>query len=364
MGNSIPLGRIRGISVGMSWTVLLVVALVSFNVSSGLLPAVHPEAGALVIGFAGLLGAIGLLASILAHEVAHGIVAQRNGIKVKSITLWALGGVAQLEGEPQTPGADFRIAAVGPLTSFVLGIGFGILGVGGAFLTGGSIATTLLQYLGIANIALAIFNLLPATPLDGGRVLRAAVWKLGNNRSRAVAVASGAGQVLGIALMVLGGYQLLERSEYGGLWYMLIGFFLYTTAKQEGLYTKTVDRLAGRQVSELLRPGMAIVPTPEMTVEQVLHQVAPITHLTVYPVLGAGGMPIGVVRRARLEAIPGADRQMPVGMLVEGAGAVQSTAPLLEAARTLGPRGAALVYEGSELRGVLTAEDLEQALAR
>src|SRR5918992_4812429 len=181
MRASISLGRIAGIKVGINASVLVIIAILVFGLATGMLPDGYPGRSTAAYVAAAIVAAVLFLASLLAHELAHSLVARRNGIEVESIVLWLLGGVAQLRGEAKTPGADFRIAVVGPLTSVGLAIVFGVAAGGLIQLGAGGLATGVLTYLAATNAMLAIFNLIPAAPLDGGRVLRAALWRWRGN---------------------------------------------------------------------------------------------------------------------------------------------------------------------------------------
>src|SRR5918999_6425907 len=176
MRASISLGRIAGIRVGINASVFVIVAILVFGLATGQLPAAYPDRSVAAYVAAAIVGAVLFLASLLAHELAHAVTARRNGIEVDSIVLWLLGGVAQLRGEPKTAGADFRIAIVGPLTSLVLGLVFGVATAALRWFGGGGLPAGVLMYLAGTNVVLAEFNPIPAAPLDGGRVVRAGLW--------------------------------------------------------------------------------------------------------------------------------------------------------------------------------------------
>ena len=170
------------------------------------------------------------LASLLAHELSHALVARHNGLKVRAITLWMLGGITELEGEPPDAGADLRIAAAGPAASAAAAGVF--LGIAEAvrYAGGSAVVTAALVWLAVMNGLLAVFNMLPGTPLDGGRVLRAVLWRHNDDRRRAEIAAARAGQFLGAGIIGLGVAGLLLWAAWGGLWLMLIGWFLISAA--------------------------------------------------------------------------------------------------------------------------------------
>ena len=201
MRASISLGRIAGIKVGINASVFLIIAILVAGLATGQLPAAFPGRSIVAYVIAAIIAAVLFLASLLAHELAHSLVARRNGIEVESIVLWLLGGVAQLRGEAKTPGADFRIAIVGPLTSFALAVIFGLGAAGVASVGASGLPFGVLAYLAATNAMLAIFNLIPAAPLDGGRVLRAALWRWRGDRMTAAVNAARAGRILGFVLI-------------------------------------------------------------------------------------------------------------------------------------------------------------------
>jgi Zn-dependent protease len=204
VGDGIPLGRIAGIRVAANWTLLIVVALLVLGLAGGVFPREYPGLAASWYLVAALVGAILFLVSLLAHELAHALVARRAGIAVESITFWLFGGVARLAGDAGTPAAALWIALVGPLTSLALA---GVFAVAASVLRGAeapSVVAGVPGWLAWTNLGLALFNLLPGAPLDGGRVLRALLWMRNGDRDRSAQTAARAGRVLGIVLVGLG----------------------------------------------------------------------------------------------------------------------------------------------------------------
>jgi Zn-dependent protease len=190
--------------VGANVGVLVVVGLVAIGLGGWQLPSLHPDRPVWAYAVAALAAGLLLVFSILLHELAHALVARANGISVERIVLWLFGGVAKLRGEPRTPGVDLAVAAVGPATSVALGALFGVTAVSWLVIAGDGLVTASLAYLGVINLMLAAFNLVPAAPLDGGRVLRAILWWRGGDRVRAARVATRAGRVFGLALIGFG----------------------------------------------------------------------------------------------------------------------------------------------------------------
>ena len=251
MRPSIRLGKISGIDIGLHWTIGLIAFILVTSLSGTILPAWAPGYAGASYLLAALATAVLFLGSIVAHELGHSIVAERNEIKVKGITLFGLGGVAALERDPDTPGAAARIAAAGPAISVAVGVvslvlagSLGVLGVP-------TLVTVSLAWLGIINLALAVFNMVPALPLDGGRVLQAALWKRGGERFGATMKAATWGRRIGWSIVAFGLWQFFTVGT--GLWTALIGWFIATSAKAEGmrarfeLWRHRVDDQGGEQ---------------------------------------------------------------------------------------------------------------------
>lgn len=233
MRPSVRLGTLFGIPIGLHWSVAVIVGLATFGLAGTLLPAAAAgyTAGAYLV--IGLSVALGVLASIVAHELGHALVGRRNGVECRSINLFALGGVAELESEATEPGAAARIALAGPAVSVSLGVGgLGLAALAGALGTS-ALGVAALSSLGAINLAMALFNMVPALPLDGGRVLQAALWHRRGDRERATLSAARLGRFLGWTIVALGFWQFLAGGS--GLWTMVIGWFIVTGARAEAM---------------------------------------------------------------------------------------------------------------------------------
>jgi Zn-dependent protease len=249
MTSGVRLGRIAGIEVVADWSLLIIFTLIAFSLAAGVFPSWHPEWSPALAWSTAVGAAVLFLASVLAHELSHALVGRIGGIHVRRITLFMFGGVAHMENEPPTWRSELVMAAIGPLTSLVLGMGFLFLaGIvagpieidveePGEALAALTPLATLLLWLGPVNILLAIFNLVPGFPLDGGRVLRAVMWGVTGNLRKATRWASGGGQVfawllIGTGVLMLFGLHVpvLGGGPLGGLWLMFIGWFLNNAA--------------------------------------------------------------------------------------------------------------------------------------
>ena len=216
---AVPLGTVGGIPVRVNWSAAVIFALIAFGLAGWDFPAVNPHQALLTYVLAGVLTTAVYLASLLAHELAHSLVARHYGLTVKSITLWLLGGVSELGGDVPRPSAEAWIAGVGPLTSLLLGgIFIGLAALAGtghpARASIAGVIFTALAYLGVSNVVLAVFNVIPAAPLDGGRLLRAVVWWRTGDKVKATVWASRSGQVFGW-ICIAGGFYVFSSPGTG-----------------------------------------------------------------------------------------------------------------------------------------------------
>ncbi|MHB8680468.1 MAG: site-2 protease family protein, partial [Acidimicrobiales bacterium] len=302
---SIRIGRFAGVDVGVNWSVLAIFALLTWELAKYVFPS--STAGTSAADWvAAVAASLAFFASLLAHEVSHAVVARHNDVGVRSITLWLFGGVAQLEGEAHAPGADFRIAAAGPATSIVLAGTFGAAEVvcNHAGITG--LPVVVLAWLWKINLLLAAFNLLPAAPLDGGRILRAGLWRHWHDRSRAAVAAARAGRGLAVVLIGLG---MLEFAYGGvdGLWPALIGMFLYTAAGAEERAARVRGTLGGLRVGDVMTPHPPAVPA-SVTVDELVHRYLGHFHGDAIAVTDANGLLAGVLTAERVRAVSPAEQ--------------------------------------------------------
>jgi len=307
MKQTVPLGRAAGIRVGVHWSVLVIVLLIGWLLSAQILPAMTPHQPTAAYWAAAVPCAAAFMAALLAHELAHSLVARRYGVPVTSITLWALGGISELGREPPTARADLRIAVAGPAAS--LGTGLVSAGLAAAVRAGGGpgIAVAALAWLAAMNILLAAFNLLPGTPLDGGRILRAYLWRRHGDRVRAAQSAAAAGRVLGAAFIAIGIGEILLRADIGGLWLALIGMFVMSAAAAEANAETAAAALAGMRAGDVMTPDPDIGGT-WMTVADFIGRIALASAQAGFPVVAPGGSLAGATGVSRLARVPPASR--------------------------------------------------------
>ncbi|MDQ1510577.1 MAG: hypothetical protein QOG50_2421 [Actinomycetota bacterium] len=252
------LGRIAGVEVGFHWSLLAIGALLVGSLAGSMLPQAVPHAHGSYFS-AAVLAVVLFFGSILAHELAHSIVARRQGQKVNGITLWLLGGVSELGSEAQNANDELRVAIAGPATSIALGVVFGALAFAfDAILPAGGLVPTVAWWLAIVNVALGLFNLLPGSPLDGGRVLAALHWKFRGDRRNAQISAARAGRVVGTVLVA--GSLALLFSGTDAIMPALVGFFVLSASRREESTARMLRTLDGRTVGELMHPLSGLPP--------------------------------------------------------------------------------------------------------
>lgn len=282
-GRGLRLGSLFGIEVRLDSSLMLIFALLVYLLGANVFPAWHPDWAAGTTWMTATAAGVLFFASVLAHELAHSVMSQRFGIEVRRITLFLFGGLAEIAEEPREPRAEFLIAIVGPLTS--LAIGFICITVGSslagsdfsgalgenqeAALASLSPVATLMLWLGPVNIILGLFNMVPGFPLDGGRVLRAAIWWLTGDLQRATRVASESGRMFGWFLMILGVMQALSGMTFQGLWLVLIGWFLSNAASASYKQMVVNDVLKGVSARQLMRTHFETVD-PHLRVEDFI----------------------------------------------------------------------------------------------
>ena len=254
MNSNVKLGRISGIEIGLHYSWFIIAALIVFSLGEHF-RQVNPNRGAGEIWIAALFTAVLFFVTLLLHELAHSVVAQSRGLKVRSITLFALGGVSQIEDDATDAKTEFWVAIAGPIASLIIGsICLGIaLGLGWQRSTEPHTASIgVLVWLGYINIALAFFNMIPGFPLDGGRVLRSLVWAITKNADRSIRIAARVGQVVAFLFILDGIWRYFSGAGFGGLWIAFIGWFLMDAAKASYAEVGITAALRGMRVYDVM----------------------------------------------------------------------------------------------------------------
>ncbi len=295
MNRNFTIGRIAGIRISFNWSWLIVFALLVWIWSTSVFPSQDPGLSSATYLVMSVIAAIVFFLSIILHEIGHSLVARRNGMQIEGITLWLFGGVAQFREMFRSPGAEFRIGIAGPAVSLALGAFF----AGMARLTTFSTALSgTLAWLGYINLLLLVFNLLPALPLDGGRVLRAALWKAKGDFAWATRIAAACGRGFGYLMIGSGAFVVLATGSLSGVWLALIGWFLLGAAGGETRYLKAAEALAGLHVRDLMTREPVTAPADE-TLGEFADSLSGLTRHSTYPVVSNGDvlglLPLGAI---------------------------------------------------------------------
>ena len=349
--------------VDASW--LLLAVLITWSLA-GIFPDIVSGLSLTTYWSMAVVATVGLLFSIVFHEMSHAVVARHFDMPIRGITLFIFGGVAEMHSEPTSAGGEFLMALAGPIASAALGFLFFLLFGIVAGLQGPPAVAGVLWYLSYLNWMLAIFNLLPAFPLDGGRMLRAALWGWRKDLAWATGIASGAGNVFGILLIVLGVIDVVRGDFVGGVWLSLIGLFLRGAAS--ATYQQTLARqiLGGQPVSRFMNRRPIIVP-PDLSVREFVEDYVYRHHHKVFPVVGDGRL-LGCITTAQVGAIDGEQwDQHTVAEIMEPCSKDNTVAPetdTLEAMTKMQRNGRSplLVVSRGQLLGILSLRDLLELL--
>ena len=300
----VPIGKVFGISLRLHYSWFFIFALVTWALAAGYFPSEYPSWSLSVRVAAGLITSVLFFGSVMVHELMHSIVSQRQGIPVQSITLFFLGGVSQITSEPKRPADEFRMAIVGPLSSLVIGgVLLGIyfqLRSGSAFAA--QFATAITYWLGIINLFLGVFNLIPGFPLDGGRVLRSLLWWRRRNLTSATRIASNVGRVVGFIFIFVGIYFIFTGNWFNGIWLALIGWFLESAAVGSYQQLLMQGMLKGHVASEIMSGDCIVVP-PNMSIDQLVNGNILTSGRRCFPV-GSGSEIMGLMTLHNVKEVP------------------------------------------------------------
>lgn len=360
--NGFRVARVLGIDVRVDYSWFIILALIVWSFTANVFPARAPGLDRWVYALMGVLGALFFFVSLLLHELSHSVVARARGIPVAGITLFLFGGMAHTTKEAETPGDEFLIAVVGPLSSFLISValyGIVVLGAGAGWHPAVLIVG---EYLAALNVALAVFNLLPGFPLDGGRLFRAAVWKVTGSLTKATRVASGAGRLLGYGLIGLGIYLAVGGDLFGGIWLAFIGWFLRNAAISSLRQRLAHDALDGVRAADAMTPAPVTVPA-DRTLDQLVDA---FVQLQRYPALAVerNGEIVGLVSLNQVKEVPRdtwphttvADVMIPAGadLVVRPDEAMSSVVDKLRGS----PLRRVLVMDGAHLAGIIGAAEV------
>lgn len=354
------------VKLDLSW--LLLALLITWSLGAGVFPEEYPDLPRRVYAWMGIACAIGVFFSIVFHEFSHSMVARQFGLPIKGITLFIFGGVAEMEEEPPNPRSEFLMAAAGPLASFLLAFLFTEM-ESLAVAKGWPVSFVgVFDKLALINFVVAIFNLVPAFPLDGGRMLRAALWKWKNDMRVATHISSRIGSAFGLGLMLLGGFSFFQGNFIGGMWWFLIGLFLRgaATASYQQLLLKEV--LREKPVKDFMRRNPVTV-APSVTVQDWIDDYVYQHHFKMFPVVDGSEL-LGCVSTNRIKQIPRAEwRDKTVGEVMDRVSDANSVPASTETTKLLStmirPNTASrfMVVEDGQLVGMISLKDLQELIA-
>ena len=363
MTSSIQLGRILGIRIGVNWSWLVVVALIVWTLDTAIFPETNPGLADGTYLAMAIAAAVLFFASLLLHELGHAFQARREGIEIEGITLWLFGGVAKFKGAFPSAGAEFRIAIAGPIVSLVLGLLFSL----GAWAVSTAEAVDgVAAWLGYINLTLLVFNLLPALPLDGGRVLRAVLWQVRGDFRSATHLAARVGRGFGYLFIVVGVAMFIFEGAFSGAWLAFIGWFLLGAATAEDNYVMVSEALGDLRVRDLMIRDPVTVPA-DMSIGQFMDEVAWNRRYTTYPVVEDGHVAgllafrcVSETPRSEWDRRLARDCMIPIDRVPVLEADETATEALAELSSSGVNRG--LVLDGDRLAGFVSITDLARAL--
>lgn len=359
---SVRLGKIMGIPVRIHYTLWLVFVLIAWSLAYGYMPHQYPGLSVVTYWAIGIASAVVLFASVLVHELSHSYIAKKNGLPIARITLFFFGGVSEMTEEPQDPGLEVRMAAAGPLMSFLIAGVLGAFWYLAQFARLPIIITATLGYGALINAILGVFNLLPAFPLDGGRVFRGSLWKHSKNLVEATRTATRVSEALSL-LMMLGGFVAIIFGDFvDGIWIVVLGWFIKSGAETSLRQTLLGEALTGVTVGAIMTREVLTVP-PDITVQQLVSDYFLVHPHGGYPVVKDGQI-LGLVTLQCVRAIP-KDRRSTETVAqamvpCERTVMIQPTLSALDAMQRMARQkvGRILVTEGGRLLGIVTRGDL------
>jgi Zn-dependent protease/CBS domain-containing protein len=364
---SVRLGRIAGVQVGLHWSLAIVFVLIVWTLAGQLLPAVVPDQPQSAYWLVSALAAFLFYASLLGHEMGHALVARRLGVKVDGITLWIFGGVARLRGDVASPSAEAKIAIAGPIVSLVVAILFGVITFGLDATAGPPLVEGACAWLAGSNALLLLFNLVPAFPLDGGRLLRAWLWQRSGDRYRATSSAARLGQICAFLMIVVGLSLLFLQGAPTGVWLIFLGLFLLWAARSEETQVLMRGALVGMRVGDVMTRDPTVAPG-WITVDEFMRSYLPGQHAIAFPLKTFDGDLDGLVTVHRLAQVAPEERSLRrVRDFGTGMSEVATASPNEQVIAVLdrfpqADEGQMLVMDGGKLVGTLSPTDVTRAL--
>ena len=364
---SANIGKILGIPIRIHWTLWLVFLLIAWSLADGYLPIVYPGLGALTYWAIGAVSALLLFISVLLHELSHSYIAKKNGLPIARITLFFFGGVSEMSEEPKDAGLEVRMALAGPLTSFAIAGVLGALWYVSRLVSAPVPIIAILGYNAVINVALGAFNLVPAFPLDGGRVLRGSLWGRSKNLLKATRNATRVSEALSLIMIAAGLLLVVATADiFNGLWIIFLGWFIRSGAETSLKQTEMTEALHGISVGDIMTRDLLTV-SPDISVQKLVTD-----YFLIHP---HGGYPVvqndkleGVVTMSSVRSIPAEKREMetvaqamvPYERIVT----ISPNASAAEALQKIAEKniGRLLVTDGDRILGMITRGDLMKTI--
>ena len=360
--NRLTLFRLFGIEIRLDASWLLLAILITWTLAVGFFPQSYPDLEPGTYWLMGAIAALGLFASIILHELGHSVVAQRDGLEIDGITLFVFGGVAEMKAEPASPAKEFRMAIAGPIVSLALAFVCWLIAAGGNAVGAAAPFVGVFAYLALINTILAVFNMVPAFPLDGGRVLRAALWHWQGSLRRATRVTTTLGSGFGILLIVLGLLNVLAGNFIGGIWWFILGLFVRGAAQMSYQQVLVRRGLEGMPVSRVMNNAPVAVG-PDLAIADLVDDYVYRHHFKFYPVVEDERL-VGCVSLDDIKTVPRDEwATTEVGAIMRDCASDNTVTPETEAIDLL-PRmrpqdsGRFLVTRNGKLEGIITRKDL------
>ncbi len=362
LGRHITLFTLFGFEVKLDFSWIFLALLISWSLATGYFPVTYTGLSATTYWAMGIAGALGLFFSIIFHEMSHSLVARQYGLPIRGITLFIFGGVAEMEEEPKDAKTEFLMAIAGPIASLLLALVFGLCATISINFGATAAVSGIFSYLSLINGVLALFNLVPAFPLDGGRVLRAALWRWKGDVRWATRIAARAGSGFGLVLIILGVLNILSGNFVGGMWWFLIGMFLIGAARGSYIQLQTRRAFEGETVARFMTESPVTVP-PELSVAQLVDDYVYTYGHDMFPVLASGQL-LGSVTIHDVKALPREEwASTQIGEIMTPRSETNTIGPHEDALKALslmqrGGRSRLMVADGSRLIGIVVLKDM------
>jgi Zn-dependent protease/predicted transcriptional regulator len=362
---SLNIGRIIGIPVRIHYTLWLVLLLIAWSLDVSL-PQQYPGLGATTYWAIGIVSAITLFVSVFLHELSHSYIAKKNGLPIARITLFFFGGVSELSEEPKDAALEVRMAAAGPLTSFLIAIVLGTFWYLTRVVSGPVPIIAVLGYASFLNGVLGAFNLIPAFPLDGGRVLRGSLWRRSKNLLSATVKATRVSEVISVGMMTIGLFFIILGDLFNGLWTIFLGWFIRSGAETSLRQTRLTESLAGVRVGDIMTKELLSV-SPDVSVQQLVSDYFLVHPHGGYPVISNGKL-LGVVTMSSVRSIPREKREIErvseAMVPYERTVTVSPTTLAIDALQLMAKNGVGrlVVMDGDKIAGMVTRGDLMKTM--